>query len=412
MSPSLFIARRYLFSRRRKTVVNLISWISLTGIAVGAMALIMVLSVYNGIGRLTQSLFDVFDPPLLIEPAQGKTLRTSQLPCSQILALDGVEALCPIVEENAWVTHGRNQAIVSLRGTDQAYGVLSGLDTLLSTGRYVLGEGSVRYLVMGGTIAATLGLQSIGNGMVMLHIPHRGGSIGLTMDDAFNSASAYLAGTFYIQQDLDSRYVVADADMVRELMGYSSDECTALALMADPDRLPAVRQAVRQLCGPSVTVRDRFEQQPLYYKIFRSERLGVILILSLIVLISTLSLVASLSLLIIDKQRDILLLRSLGMTTPRLRRTFFLEGAMISATGVLAGILAGFAVCFLQQRFGLIKMGDGNFVVSAFPVEMHAQDFLLTFLLVMGLSLLSVALTVRHRFPRKMEKHSHETSNT
>ena len=178
-------------------------------------------------------------------------------------------------------------------------------------------------------------------------------------------------------------------------MDYADDEYTSLAIALHPRaKVQKVKKAVAQALGENFTVKDRFEQQPIYYKVFRSERLGIYLILALIVLISTLNLVASLSLLVLDKQRDIAILRSMGMQRDRIRSVFRLEGVMISAMGVVAGLLVGFVICYLQQHFGIVKMGS-NFVVSAFPVAMRAIDFLLTFLLVMALSTLAVFFAVR-----------------
>lgn len=398
MKTEFLIARRYLFARRRKTIVNIISRISLVGIAVGAMALIMVLSVYNGIGTLTQSLFNILDPPLIVEPSSGKTIPLSTIPYEKIQSLDGVESAYPIVEENAWVTHNQNQTIVQLRGVDQEYLHTSHLDSLILFGEPVLRENEVDYALFGCEIAHTLGIQPFGNSPVMIHIPHRSGSLGFSLNDAFNSAATHPSGVFQIQQEIDEKYILTDINLVRSLMEYAPDECTALAVYAAPKHQKALKQQIKELCAPAceVTVKDRYEQQPLYFKIFRSERLAIILILSLIVLISTLSLIASLSLLIIDKQRDINILKSMGMPTASIRRTFTIEGLLIATIGVIVGIALGFVCCFLQQQFGIIKMGDGNFIVHAFPVEMHLSDFLLTFVLVLGISALAVVFTTRH----------------
>jgi lipoprotein-releasing system permease protein len=194
---------------------------------------------------------------------------------------------------------------------------------------------------------------------------------------------------------------VTHIDFVRRLMDYAPDEVTALAVRlrpgADAQKVKQALNSKLKTQNPKLTVKDRYDQQPLYFKIFRTERLGIYLILSLIVLISTLSLAASLSLLIINKRRDVFTLRSMGMTVRRVRRTFFAEGLLICLVAVVAGLLLGFAVCFLQQQFGIVRMGDGNFVVSAFPVAMRAVDFLYTFLLVMAISSAAVALTVHRR---------------
>lgn len=399
------IAVRYLFSRKQRSVVNVISWISLVGLMVSTMALIVVLSVYNGIGDVTKSLFNTFDPELVIEPAEGRTFHTSDIDMGALMRTEGVERVARIVTETAWVTYGQNQAIVKLRGVDTNYAALTGIDTLLALGEYRLTAEGTTTLVVGGQIFHDLAMRLPSAIPAAVHIPKRGTtSLGLTMDQAFNIGYAYPVGNFFIQQDIDRQYVLTDIAFVQRLMNYAPDECTSLALKlapgADVEKVkrsltPAPLQKRGESPAPALVVKDRHDQQPLYYKIYRTERLGIYLVLSLIVLISTLSLVASLSLLIINKRDDIFILRSMGMERRTIRRAFLAEGLLICAMAVVLGLVLGFVVCWLQQTFGIIRMGDGNFVVSAFPVSMRAVDFLATFLLVMAISTLSVALTVR-----------------
>lgn len=391
------IAVRYLFARKQRSIVNVISWISLVGLMVSTAALIIVLSVYNGIGELTKSLFNTFDPELVVEPAEGKTFRLTDMGLQGVLADDGVETLCPIAEETAWITYSGNQAIATLRGVGEGYHRLTGLDTLLNDGQYLLEENT---LIVGGELFYQLGMRIPSSIPAAVHIPKRGTtSMGLTMDEAFNIGYAYPVANFFIQQEIDGRYVVTDIALVRRLMNYAPDECTSLALkLKEGAKVERVKERLSmQLAAVDVPlkVKDRYDQQPLYFKIFRTERLGIYLILSLIVLISTLSLVASLSLLIINKREDVFMLKGMGMTAGRVRLAFLTEGLLICAVAVMAGLAVGFVVCLLQQRFGLIGMGDGNFVVSAFPVAMRWVDFLYTFVLVMAISSLAVALTVR-----------------
>ena len=399
-----FIARRYLFSHKEKTIINVISWISLIGITVSTLALIVVMSVYNGIGKLTQSLFNVFDPELLIEPAQGKTFHTSDIDYDALVHTPGVAQVSQIAEENAWLTMRQAEAIVQLRGVDASYGAACGLDTMLAEGEYLLrdsifdGEDYVYqdFLLLGWNIMLRMGVNSMTNTPLAIHIPKRGtASIGFSMDEAFNNGYAYPAGTFRIQEEIDNLYVVADINFVRYLMSYAPDEVTALALTLDnPKQLGSVKRQLRTLLGDGFTVKDRFDQKPLYYKIFRSERLGVFLILSLIVLISTLNLIASLSLLIINKRKDIATMRALGMETGQIRRVFFTEGILIALVGVVAGLVLGLITCLLQQHFGIVKLG-ANAIVDSFPVAMRLIDFIATFLVVTLLSSLVVAFTVR-----------------
>lgn len=396
------IAVRYLFARRQKSVVNIISWISLAGLLVSTAALIIVLSVYNGIGEITRGLFGTFDPELVIEPAEGKTFRTSDMDYGALCRADGVAQVSQIAAETAWLTYGDQQAIVTLRGVDEAYRTVSGLDTMLHEGPYALTVDDAPALLVGGEIYYNLGMRLLSNRPAAVHIPKRGTTaMGYTMDQAFNIGYAYPTAYFFIQQDIDRRYVVTHIDFVRQLMDYAPDEVTALAVRlrpgADAQKVKQALTSKLKTQNSKLIIKDRYDQQPLYFKIFRTERLGIYLILSLIVLISTLSLAASLSLLIINKRRDVFTLRSMGMTVHQVRRTFFAEGLLICLVAVVAGLLLGFAVCFLQQQFGIVRMGDGNFVVSAFPVAMRAVDFLYTFLLVMAISSAAVALTVHRR---------------
>lgn len=409
MHAGLYIARRYFFSRKRRTVVNVISWISLAGIAVSTAALVVVLSVYNGIGEVTQGLFNAFDAPLVVQPAKGKTLHATRSDLDALRGVEGVAAVAQVVQENAWMTYRHNEAIVALRGVDGVYHRVTGLDTLLYEGTYRLADtvltaadeegvadtAVLHYLLMGAEVYYNLGVRDVSNVPVAVHIPKRGAALGLTMQEAFNTGYALPGGNFYIQQDIDNRYVVTDIAFVRSLMDYAPDECTQLCLGLAPDAKPErVKERVRALLGDGYRVMDRFEQQPIYYKVFRSERLGIYLILALIVLISTLNLVASLSLLMMDKRHDAATLRAMGMEGRAVRRIFRIEGLMISGLGVLAGLLLGFIVCFVQQRFGIIKMGS-NFVVSAFPVAMRGVDFLNTTVMVTALSGLAVLFAVR-----------------
>ena len=405
MSFRLFfhLACRYLVSVKGKTVVNLISWISVVGIMVSTIALVVVMSVYNGIGLLTQSLFNVFDPELLIEPSQGKTFRTSEIPYDAICNTPGVSQITQIAEENAWITLKQAESIVQLRGVDDSYGAASGLDTLTYDGSYTI-KMSDRYdvneqqyyLLLGWNIMVRMGVNSMTNIPIAVHIPKRGtAAIGFTMDEAFNNGYALVSGAFRIQEEVDNMYAVTHIDFVRQLMDYKEDECTALAVsLGDSKQIKQVKKQLQALLGDGFSVRDRYEQKPLYYKVFRSERLGVFLILSLIVLIAALNLIASLSLLIINKRKDMATLRALGMERIQLQKVFITEGLLIAVIGVVVGLLLGSVICAIQQRFGIVKLGP-NAVVEAFPVAMRVIDFAATFVVVMTLSTLVVLFTVK-----------------
>lgn len=402
MKLALFIARRYLFSQKRRSVINVISWISLIGIAISSMALIVVLSVYNGIGTLTQSLFNIFDPELKIEATEGKTFHLDDIAYNDIISLPTVSYASPIVEENMWITYKERNKIATVRGVADNYAAMTGIDTMLHLGRFELTNSqSNQYIVMGLGVYYELGINSYdAHTPVGIHIPKRNAAIGgLSFERAFNSEYALTTGAFNIQDDFDRKYILANIDFVRQLMNYTSDEVSWIAInVLHPDDLSSTKAEIQRLLGKGYIVKDRFDQQPLYYKIFKSERMAIFLVAALIVLISTLNLISSLSLLIIDKRKDINTLKCMGANKYLIRTTFFTEGLLIALVGVLSGMAAGFAVCLLQQEFGIIKMGE-NFVVSSFPVAMRAVDFVAVFVLVSLLSLVAITYSVfRNKF--------------
>ena len=402
MKLALFIARRYLFSQKRRSVINVISWISLIGIAISSMALIVVLSVYNGIGTLTQSLFNIFDPELKIEATEGKTFHLDDIAYNDIISLPTVSYASPIVEENMWITYKERNKIATVRGVADNYAAMTGIDTMLHLGRFELTNSqSNQYIVMGLGVYYELGINSYdAHTPVGIHIPKRNAAIGgLSFERAFNSEYALTTGAFNIQDDFDRKYILANIDFVRQLMNYTSDEVSWIAInVLHPDDLSSTKAEIQRLLGKDYTVKDRFDQQPLYYKIFKSERMAIFLVAALIVLISTLNLISSLSLLIIDKRKDINTLKCMGANKHLIRTTFFTEGLLIALVGVLSGMAAGFVVCLLQQEFGIIKMGE-NFVVSSFPVAMQAVDFVAVFVLVSLLSLVAITYSVfRNKF--------------
>ncbi len=402
MKLALFIARRYLFSQKRRSVINVISWISLIGIAISSMALIVVLSVYNGIGTLTQSLFNIFDPELKIEATEGKTFHLDDIAYNDIISLPTVSYASPIVEENMWITYKERNKIATVRGVADNYATMTGIDTMLHLGRFELTNSqSNQYIVMGLGVYYELGINSYdAHTPVGIHIPKRNAAIGgLSFERAFNSEYALTTGAFNIQDDFDRKYILANIDFVRQLMNYTYDEVSWIAInVLHPDDLSSTKAEIQRLLGKSYTVKDRFDQQPLYYKIFKSERMAIFLVAALIVLISTLNLISSLSLLIIDKRKDINTLKCMGANKHLIRTTFFTEGLLIALVGVLSGMAAGFVVCLLQQEFGIIKMGE-NFVVSSFPVAMRAVDFVAVFVLVSLLSLVAITYSVfRNKF--------------
>ena len=404
MRVPMILASRYFVARRQRSVVHIISRVALVGIAVCAFAFIVVLSVYNGIGQLTQGLFNVFDPEIVVQAAKGKSFHTAEIDYAAIERLPQIATMTQIVEEKAWVTHGQRQAIVELRGVEESYAAQTGIDTLIYEGSYLdfgrgVGEEAEERLptiVLGGEIYYRLNLTARRRDAIGVHIPRRGTtSVGYSIEQAFNTRYAEVAGCFYLQQEIDSRYALIPIEEMRALLGYAEDEVTSIAIaLRDKEQPRKVKREVQKIVGADYVVRDRLDQQPLYYKIYRSERLAIYFILALVTLISTFTLVASITLLIIDKKQEIATLRSIGMTRKQIRSTFALYGSLIAGVGAVIGIGVGALLCALQQRYGLIAMGD-NFVTRSFPVAMRGIDFAATLVIVLIISSISIHIAVR-----------------
>ena len=396
MNVPFYIAKRYFSSqKKKKNVVHIISLISLIGICIGTMSLVIVLSVYNGFGKVIERMSNIFDPTLLIEASEGKTFHLSDFPVEEIKRIEGVAVFSTVVEETAWFNHRKKQAIATLKGVSDNFHQWNGIDTLTEDGNYILSDDYGEYAVMGYEIFESLGISLRDpNGIVRVNIPKRGKSLSMNLSENFNSGYLVPAGFFFLHEEANKNYVLADIDFARRLLNYSDDEVTSVQLgLSKNANERKVQKKIKALLGDTYTVKNRQEQQVLFHKIYRSEKVMIYLILLFIIFIATFNLIGSIYLLIINKRKDITILKSMGMHFKEIRKIFFLEGIIISSVGILIGIIAGVCICALQQFFGLIKMGDG-FIIDAFPVNIQLLDVLIVTIIVLFISAFSVGLTV------------------
>jgi lipoprotein-releasing system permease protein len=388
----LYIARRYFVARKSHNIINIISGISVAGVTIGTMALIIVLSVFNGFQDLVTSLFNSFNPDIAITMKEGKTFHSGSLDMEKIQRIPGVTGLYPFIEENALAKYKDKQYIVTIKGMAEGYSSVSGLDTMITEGKFMLQEGEQNYAVIGNGVAYYLGanLKDFMNPM-NIYVPRREAGFSGGFDNAFNSEVVFPAGFFSVQQDFDAKYMILPLRFVSRLLEYK-DEITGaeiwLAKGADHDK---IQQEITSVAGEQFKVKNRYQQQAMLYKIMKSEKWAIFLILTLILFIATFNVIGSLSMLIIDKKMDIAVLQCMGAGQRLVKAIFLTEGMMISFFGSVAGMILGWVICRLQQVYGLVKLGSAGstFVVNSYPVSMQFADFLFVFITVIGIGFLA-----------------------
>lgn len=407
MNLSLYIAKRYLVSKKSHNIINIISVISVVGVTVGTMALIIVLSVFNGFEGLVKSLFNTFDPDLKITLVEGKTFLPEDLPGSSIKSLPGVVRYTEVLEETALLKYQNRQTLVTIKGVGEDFEQYSGLDSMIVYGDLVLQNGELNYMVLGYGVAQTLGINlSDYLNPVIVFAPRRSGYSSTLPDQAFTSRTIFPSGIFSIQQDFDMRYVIVPLRFSRNLFGYDNS-VTAIEVGLKPGtKTSRIKQEIKAIAGDRFVVKDRYEQQELLYKIMKSEKLAIFLILGFILFIATFNIIGTLSMLILDKRKDIAVLHSMGASEKLIRRIFFAEGLLISLSGAIIGMALGALICWVQIQFGVVPLhaGGGSFVVDAYPVEMQLIDFVYVLLLVLGIGFPAVWYPVRQIKKRYFEQ--------
>ena len=401
MKLELHIAWRYLFSKKGHNAINIVSGVSAAAVGVVAAAMVCVLSVMNGFGALVEHMFSEFDPEIRITAAQGKSFRLDTLPVQQALALPFVQAASQVVEETALVRYKDHQQPARIMGVDTVFQHITHIDSILSDGYFSVYDGAFERCVMGRGLAAQIGINAHFVGAVHIYAPKRLERVNmLRPDDAFLHETAFMAGTFAVNQTTyDDQLLIVSLPLARRLFQYDTLTVTSLELQLASDSRLSARQMKTQLrncLGDGYIVADRYEQQADFFRILKIEKLLTALLLAFILLIACFNVIGSLSMLIIDKQEDIRILQHLGATNQTIRRTFLYEGWLITTLGALFGLLIGLAVCLLQQHYGLLKLGSGaDYVISAYPVLVQAGDVLAVAAIVLLMGFLAAYYATR-----------------
>ena len=403
MNLSLYIARRYLFAKKSRNAINLISGISVVGVAVGTMALIVVLSVFNGFDELIKSLYSSFDPELKIIPVTGKTFIPDTYEFQKVQEHPGVLALSETLEENALLRYGDRQYIATIKGVDENFSAVTGIDTMIVEGTFDLHLQGGMSAVVGQGIAYYLGIGLNFLNPVNIYIIRRSADISMNPEEAIRRKFIFPAGIFSIEQEHNSKYLLVPLEFARDLL-ETDKEVTALELKLNPSFDPRLVQAeIRSLVGEDYQVQNRNEQNELFYRIMRSEKWAIFFILTFILIVASFNILGSLTMLILDKKEDILTLRNLGASDILIRRIFLLEGWMISILGAIFGLAVGSCIAWIQAEYGLIKLtGSGSFIIDAYPVVLKIADVCKVFVTVLFIGFLAVLIPARYISARYM----------
>lgn len=378
MKLSLYIAKRYLFAKKSRNAINVISAVSVAGVAVGTMALIIILSVFNGLETMVSKIFNTFDPDLKITVTEGKTFIPDTARLKLLANVEGLSCYSLSLEENALLKYGDRQYIATIKGVDDNYAMVTNIDSAMWEGDFILNDDKGRsFAIPGMGVAVNLGMRINFVQQLSIIVPRKDASTNLDPENALKRQYVFPSGIFEVEKEYDSKYVYLPIEFVRNLIetyeGVSSIEIR-FKEGADPK---SVQKRVTEIFAKGFVVQNQYEQQELFYKVMRSERLAIFFILTLILIIASFNIIGSLTMLIIEKERDIEILKSLGADNSLIQKIFIFEGWLISIIGAMAGVFLGFVICWLQQTFGLVKLQSESLIMDAYPVVMKLKDFII-----------------------------------
>ncbi len=393
MKLSFFIARRYLFSKKKQNAINIISVISVVGVAIGTSALVIILSVFNGIDLLLQKSTDSFTPDLVITPSSGKF---SAFDSTLLLALrqhPGIASYHPVIEEKALVKYEEKLLPVTIKGVTETYARETHLEDNIIQGTFRLKEGDTYQAVIGYGLAAELGIGLHLLSPMTFYYPNK--KTGLTTS-ALNTERLYPSALFSSQQEIEAQYVLTDLSWAQQFFGAAQQISKIEIRLSDSRQLSTVKEELAPFIDSSYRLEDKFELNRAFYAMMKSEKLAVFLILLFILLIASFNIIGSISMLILDKKEDLCTYKALGMNNRHIISIFKTEGNLITVAGALIGLVTGTAICLLQERYGLITLGDGSYIISAYPVKIVISDILYIILAVLLIGYTASYFPVRY----------------
>ena len=399
MRLPLFIANRYLLAKKSHNLINIITWISILGISVGSFALIVVLSAFNGLEKVISEMNNSLTPDLQIAAVKGKTIDLTAFPLGQLKDIQGVDYVIPTITEDALFRANDKQHIGQVKGVGVEYQEIERLNEIThGDNGLLLSDGEYDFAVPGMGVAWYLGINAYNPyAMVRVYVPKRGNASLMSLENSFNSDVLTVRSVFATEQEQDEKLVLVPFNWLSELLEYENKASNVELFTAPNADINKVKKEVKAVIGEDFTVKNQQEQQETLYRIMRSEKWAVYVILTFILILATFNVVGSLSMLMIDKRKDTEILKSMGADNRLIQRIFMNEGLLISVAGGIIGLLLGIILVLLQQQFGFVKFGTGgNYVVDAYPVLLKFKDVLLIFATILVVGCTSAFLTVRH----------------
>lgn len=393
MNLPFFIAKRYLFSKRKKNFINIISWLSVVVVAFITAALVIVLSVFNGLGDLLRTLNNSFDPEIKIEAVAGKTFLLTDSLLQEIKRVEGVEVVTEVLEDYAYLRYRDANQIITLKGVSENFLDQGRINNSIVSGKLALSEGGIDYALIGSGIEYNLSV-AVNDPMFPLQLYYIKSAklTGLDPSKMYTRRNIVPGGVFRIVQNFDDNYVIVPLHFAADLM-ESGNKRTSLEIKAKPDADPAhLQQQLKQVMGESFAVLNQEEQHKDLYRLLRMEKLFTFLAFTLLLGIGAINIFFSLMMLALDKKKDISVLMAMGAEASLIRRIFISEGAFIAALGTLSGLLLGGVICWLQMEYSLVSMGMESAVMDGYPIKPVLSDFVLTLVVV---SLITFFISLR-----------------
>ena len=391
MNLPSFIAQRYLLAKKSHNLINIATWISIISVCVATFAMIFVLSVFNGFNVVISDMIHQFSPDLNISAVKGKTINLNDFPLDKLKEIKGIDHVFPTITEDVLFKNSNKQQIGQVKGVPQDYNKIARVrGTILNDTTFDVSYNNINYGIPGAGMAYFLGINVYQPySSIQVYVPKRGNASSFNLENSFNSSKLIVTNVFSTQQEVDERLVLAPLEWLTNLMEYDKLVTDVEVFINDKSlkangkrQLERIKKEIKSVLGDDYKVYDQYEQQETLYKMMKAEKLAVYLILTFILIMATFNVIGTLSMLIIDKNKDITLLKAIGGDSTLIKKIFINEGLLISVVGGLLGLVLGIIAVLAQQYFGIIRLGngDGNYIIDAYPVALQFADIALVFI--------------------------------
>jgi len=391
---NLIFAWRYFKSKKNTNAITIIAWVSMVAIAVVSAALIIVLSVFNGFEDLVKGLYADFYADVVILPSKGKQLQVAQAQFSALKQINGIAFYSSVVEEKAVLKNGDAQSIIVLKGVEDNYTQVSNIANHIVRGKFILGNVEAPQMVLGAGVENALAadVETAINGLTV-YMPNKANAINLQSADAFNSSNIVATATFLVQQEFDNKYCFTNIDFARYMLNIDASMCSYIELkLSDKANIKSISKSIKEVLGNNILVQTRYEQNKSLYAVMQAEKWIIYGVLSLILLIAAFNIIGSLTMLVLEKQKDIQILKAMGASNNLIRNIFLSEGILLAFVGGITGSALATFICWIQLKFKIIKLGGVSFLIDYYPVKMMWQDYVLSFTTIAIISFIAAYL--------------------